>query len=364
MNYRLLGNSGLRVSEVALGTMTFGTDWGWGASRDEARRIYEVFRNAGGNFVDTASIYTNGSSESIVGELVGPERDAIVVGTKYTLSTTLNQHPNAAGNSRKTMIQSIETSLRRLKTDYIDIFWLHAWDFTTPIEEVLRGLDDLVSQGKVLYLGISDTPAWIVSQANAIAHLFGWSPFVATQIEYNLASRTPERELIPMSHALDLAILAWSPLAMGILTGKYGRRNGQKAVSGRGEKMELHQFSDRAIGIGDVVAEMADQLGHEPAEVAINWLRYKQTIPLLGASDARQMASNLQALDWQLTEEIAGRLDHASAIDYGFPHEFLPTQRDIIFGGFYDEIINHRKSRSGETKTGKEYHIDSSRIGN
>jgi aryl-alcohol dehydrogenase-like predicted oxidoreductase len=222
MNYRLLGNSGLRVSEVALGTMTFGTDWGWGADRGEARKIYEVFRNAGGNFVDTASIYTNGSSESIIGELVGPDRDAIVLGTKYTLSTTLNQHPNAAGNSRKTMIRSIETSLRRLKTDYIDIFWLHAWDFTTPIEEVLRGLDDLVRQGKVLYLGISDTPAWIVSQANAIAHLYGWSAFVATQIEYNLASRTPERELIPMSHALDLAVLAWSPLATGILTGKYG----------------------------------------------------------------------------------------------------------------------------------------------
>jgi aryl-alcohol dehydrogenase-like predicted oxidoreductase len=148
MNYRLLGNSGLRVSEVALGAMTFGTDWGWGAGRDEARKIYEVFRKAGGNFVDTASIYTNGSSESIVGELVGPEREAIVLGTKYTLSTTLNQDPNAAGNSRKTMIQSIETSLRRLKTDYIDIFWLHAWDFTTPIEEVLRGLDDLVRHGK------------------------------------------------------------------------------------------------------------------------------------------------------------------------------------------------------------------------
>ena len=180
MNYRLLGNSGLRVSEIALGTMTFGTDWGWGADPDEARKIYEAFRSAGGNFVDTASIYTNGSSETIVGGLVGPERGSIVLGTKYTLSTALNQHPNAAGNSRKTMIQSIEGSLRRLKTDYIDIFWLHAWDFTTPIEEVLRGLDDLVTQGKVLYLGISDTPAWIVSQANAIAQLRGWSAFVAT----------------------------------------------------------------------------------------------------------------------------------------------------------------------------------------
>ena len=364
MNYRLLGNSGLRVSEVALGTMTFGTDWGWGADLDEAQKIYEAFRSAGGNFVDTASIYTNGSSETIVGGLVGPERESIVLGTKYTLSTALNQHPNAAGNSRKTMIQSIEASLRRLKTDYIDIFWLHAWDFTTPIEEVLRGLDDLVTQGKVLYLGISDTPAWIVSQANAIAHLCGWSAFVATQIEYNLASRTPERELIPMARALDLAILAWSPLAMGILTGKYGRRNGRKAVSGRGEKMELHQFSDCAIEIGDVVVEIADKLRYEPAEVAINWLRYKQTIPLLGASKAGQMASNLKALEWELTEEIVRQLDHASAIDYGFPHEFLPTQRDIIFGGFYDQIINHRQLRSGEAETGKEYHIDPSRVGN
>jgi aryl-alcohol dehydrogenase-like predicted oxidoreductase len=364
MNYRLLGNSGLRVPEVALGTMTFGTDWGWGADADEARKIYATFRDAGGNFVDTASIYTNGSSESIVGKLVSSERDAIVHATKYSLSTGQNKHPNAAGNSRKTMLQSIETSLRRLKTDYIDLFWLHAWDFTTPVEEVLRGLDDLVEQGKVLYLGISDTPAWIVSQANAIAHIRGWSPFVATQIEYNLTSRTPERELIPMARALDLAVLAWSPLAMGILTGKYGRRNGQKPVRGRGEKMELHQFSDRAIEIGDAVVEVAGKLQLEPAEVAINWLRSKETIPLLGASKTSQMTSNLKALEWELPAEVVCQLDHVSAIDYGFPHEFLPTQRDIIFGGFYDQIINHRRLRSGETETGKEYQVDPKRIGN
>lgn len=196
MRYKLLGNSGLRVSELCLGGMTFGTDWGWGADKDTSRQIYEAFRAAGGNFIDTANFYTGGTSEKLIGEFIASERSRIVLATKYSSSMD-DDNPNASGNSRKNMIQSVEASLKRLGTDYIDLYWVHIWDFMTPIEEVMRGLDDLVRQGKVLYVGISDTPAWIVSQAQMLAHLRGWTPFVGLQIEYSLVERTVEREFLP-----------------------------------------------------------------------------------------------------------------------------------------------------------------------
>lgn len=195
MRYKLLGNSGLRVSELCLGTMTFGEDWGWGASLDECKIIYEAFREAGGNFIDTANIYTNGTSEKYVGELIASERDAIVVATKYSNGIP-SPDPNGAGNHRKRMVQSVEGSLKRLNTDYIDLLWVHSWDFTTPPEEVMRSFDDLVRQGKVLYIGISDAPAWVVAQCNTMAALRGWTPFVGLQIEYSLLQRTVERELL------------------------------------------------------------------------------------------------------------------------------------------------------------------------
>ena len=203
MRYTLLGRSGLRVSEVALGTMTFGEAWGWGASEDESRRMFEAFVEAGGNFVDTACNYTDGQSESIVGALVEPARDRFVVATKYTL-TARRDDPNAGGNHRKNLVQTLEASLRRLRTDYVDLLWLHMWDGMTPVDEVVRALDDLVSSGKVLYVGISDTPAWVVSQAVTLAELRGWSPFVAVQAPYSLADRDVERELLPMARALGL----------------------------------------------------------------------------------------------------------------------------------------------------------------
>ncbi|MFC1662135.1 aldo/keto reductase, partial [Gemmatimonadota bacterium] len=178
MRYKLLGRSGLRVSELGLGTMTFGEEWGWGASKKESQRIFDAYATAGGNFVDTANRYTEGTSERFVGEFVAADRGHFVVATKYTLFNREGD-PNAAGNHRKNMVQSLEASLRRLKTDYIDLLWVHAWDFMTPVDEVMRGLDDLVRAGKVLYVGISDTPAWIVSQANTLADLRGWTPFVA-----------------------------------------------------------------------------------------------------------------------------------------------------------------------------------------
>src|SRR5712675_1590360 len=219
MRYRLLGNSGLRVSEAALGTMTFGDDWGWGAAKDESRKVYDAFREAGGNFIDTANFYTNGTSESFLGEFMKDHRQSVVLATKYTMSAP-GTDPNAAGNQRKNMMQSVEASLKRLQTDYIDLYWVHMWDQITPVEEVMRALDDLVRAGKVLYTGVSDAPAWWIAQANTLADLRGWSPFIGLQIEYSLIERTVERELIPMAKALNVGLLAWSPLANGVLTGK------------------------------------------------------------------------------------------------------------------------------------------------
>ena len=219
MDFRILGRSGLRVSELCLGTMTFGSDWGWGADRDDSRRIFDAFVSAGGNFIDTANNYTDGSSEEFVGEFVAEARDRFVLATKYTLSIDADD-PNAGGNHRKSLVRSLEQSLRRLRTDYVDLLWLHMHDATTPIEEAVRALDDQVRLGKVLAVGISDSPAWVVAQANTIAELRGWSPFTALQIPYNVASREPERELLPMAQALGLALTPWGVLEAGILTGK------------------------------------------------------------------------------------------------------------------------------------------------
>jgi aryl-alcohol dehydrogenase-like predicted oxidoreductase len=238
MKYRLLGNSGLRVSEAALGTMTFGEDWGWGSAKDEARKVYDAFREAGGNFIDTANFYTNGTSESFLGEYMEAHRQSVVLATKYTMSAP-GTDPNAAGNQRKNMMQAVEASLKRLRTDYIDLYWVHMWDQMTPIGEVMRGLDDLVRAGKVLYTGISDAPAWWIAQANTLAHLRGWSAFAGLQIEYSLIERTVERELIPMAEALNLGVTAWSPLAGGVLTGKY---------HGHGSSEQARMTTDMAKG--------------------------------------------------------------------------------------------------------------------
>src|SRR6266849_1350670 len=220
MKYKLLGKCGLRVSEAALGTMTFGDELGWGSPKAEAQKVYETYHEAGGNFIDMANFYTNGTSEKFVGEFIQGHRESVVLATKYSLAEPGND-PNAAGNQRKSMMQSVEASLKRLQTDYIDLYWVHIWDQITPIEEVMRGLDDLVSQGKVLYIGISDAPARWIAQANTLASLRGWSSFVGLQIEYSLIERTVERELIPMANALNLGVTAWSPLSNGVLNDKY-----------------------------------------------------------------------------------------------------------------------------------------------
>ncbi len=347
MRYRLLGNSGLRVSEAALGTMTFGDDWGWGAAKDEARKVYDAFRDAGGNFIDTANIYTNGTSESFLGEFIEGHRESVVMATKYT-NAAPGTDPNAAGNQRKNMVQAVEASLKRLKTDYIDLYWVHAWDQMTPVEEVMRGLDDLVRQGKVLYVGISDAPAWWIAQANTLAQLRGWSPFVGLQIEYSLIERTVERELIPMAAALNIGVTAWSPLANGVLTGKYhGHGTTEKMgepgrMSGEMMKgfMPEQERTDRVVA---AVKAVSDETGRSMAQVALAWLRYRAVpvIPIIGARKLSQLQDNLASFDLTLSADQLKTLDEASRIELGFPNDFYAKElpRTFIYGGMRDQIL-------------------------
>ncbi|PJC57687.1 MAG: aldo/keto reductase, partial [Ignavibacteria bacterium CG_4_9_14_0_2_um_filter_37_13] len=256
MKYKLLGKSGLRVSEICLGTMTFGEEWAIGTGKNESKKIYDAFLNAGGNFIDTANRYTEGSSEKFLGEFIPSERNNLVIATKYTLYTQRGS-VNDGGNHRKNLAQSIEGSLKRLNTEYVDLLYLHAWDFTVGIEEVLRNLQYLVQSGKVLHIAISDTPAWIVAQGNAIAELRGWSSFVAVQAEYSLTQRTPERDIIPMCRANNVAVTAWAPLAGGALTGKY-LNNSVSTLRLKPESLRLNQ---RNTAIAKEVVSVANELG-------------------------------------------------------------------------------------------------------
>lgn len=344
MNYKLLGHTGLRVSELSLGTMTFGEEWGWGASKDESRRIFEAYAKAGGNFIDTANKYTEGTSEKFVGEFVGVNRDSFVIATKYTLNSRPGD-PNAGGNQRKNMMRSVEASLRRLKTDYIDLYWVHAADGITPVEEIMRGLDDLVRSGKILYTGISDMPAWSVARANTIAEFRGWSRFAGLQIKYSLADRDVEREYIPMARSLDLAVLAWGPLASGLLSGKFN--NGQAQTDARLVKNKSKLLTnERSLAIARETAAIAAEIGRSPSQVALNWLcsRRGVVIPILGARKAEQIEDNLKCLEFTLGADHLKRLDDVSKIEMGFPHDFLsgPRMDDIIFGGTMKKIVNHR----------------------
>jgi aryl-alcohol dehydrogenase-like predicted oxidoreductase len=342
MRYRLLGRSGLRVSEFALGTMTFGEDWGWGASHEESRRMFDAYAEAGGNFIDTANRYTNGTSERYVGEFVSSDRDHFVVATKYTLFTE-HGDPNKSGNHRKNMVQSLEASLERLGLDYVDLLWLHAWDFTTHVDEVMRGLDDLVRGGLVLYVGVSDTPAWVVSQSNTMADLRGWTPFSALQIRYSLLDRSAERDLLPMARGLDLAVTPWSILGAGVLTGKYTRGKAPEA----GRAKEGAATVERNLTIARVVDQVADEVGCTSSQVAIAWVRQRPDliIPLLGARSVEQLEDNLAARDVSLDVGQLVMLDEASAIEMGFPHDFMAMEniRDLIYGGTYDRLDNHRR---------------------
>ncbi len=343
MRYRLLGNSGLRVSEAALGTMTFGEEWGWGTARDEARKVYDAFREAGGNFIDTANFYTNGTSESFLGEFMKDHRQSVVMASKYSLAAP-GIDPNAAGNHRKNMMQAVEASLKRLKTDYIDLYWVHIWDQITPVEEVMRGLDDLVRQGKVLYVGISDAPAWWIAQANTLAHLRGWSSFIGLQIEYSLIERSVERELIPMAKALNLGLTAWSPLSGGVLSGKYHGHGSSEQARLNSDMMKgfmpEQQRTERVVA---AVKSVSDQVGRSMAQVALAWLRYRTVpvIPIIGARKLSQLQDNLASFELTLSADQLRTLDEASQIELGFPYSMYAKEfvRAVRYGGMRERIL-------------------------
>ncbi|WP_405912642.1 aldo/keto reductase [Streptomyces sp. NBC_00963] len=341
--YRLLGRSGLRVSPLALGAATFGTEWGWGAEQAEARKLFDLYVERGGNFIDTASTYTHGSSERLLGEFTRDNRESLVLATKYS---TLRRpgDPNSGGSHRKSLFASVESSLRQLNTDYIDLLYLHMWDATTPVEEILRGMDDLVRQGKVLYVAISNAPAWQVSRMQAVADLRGWSPLVALQIEYSLIERAGERDLIPMAREMGLGVAPWSPLAGGVLTGKYSRDDllaAKGVASGDGTRKSVTiakgALTERNLAIVDVVKEVATELGRTAAQVGLAWtLRNPDvTAPTIGARTPAQLEDNLGALEVDFTASQLARLDEVSAIELGFPHDMLASDvaRTLIHGG-------------------------------
>ncbi|MEB2185106.1 aldo/keto reductase [Xanthomonas campestris pv. campestris] len=339
--YRLLGRSGLRVSPLALGTMTFGKEWGWGADETDATRIFDAYVERGGNFIDTAVNYTNGASERMLGRLIADKRERVVVATKFTMARDPG-NINSGGNHRLNLMRSVETSLRQLATDRIDLLYLHAWDFTTAPDEVMRALDDLVRAGKVLYLGICNTPAWRVAQLQTLADLRGWSPLVALQIEYSLVERTVEHELLPMARELGLGVMPWSPQGGGILTGKYTRadlsdENGAEvAASRKGVIASTGHLNARSLDIADVVGEIADELGASRSQVALAWtLRNPAVVaPVMGARTLEQALDNFGALGLTFSDAQLQRLDAASAPAPIFPERFIgrPMAQQLIYG--------------------------------
>lgn len=332
--YKLLGRSGLRVSPLCLGTMTFGTAWGWGADKEESSKQLELYLDLGGNFIDTACNYTNGESESFVGEFLKGRRDRLVIATKYTLSTD-HLDPNAGGNHRKNMRQTVEASLRRLWTDYIDILYLHAWEYRTPIEEVLRAADDLIRQGKVLYFAFSDTPAYKVAEACAIARLRGWSAPVAIQHQYSLVSRTAEFELNEMARDQGLGICPWGILGAGVLTGKYQNNPEGDGAGSRTEAWGV-KLTEHTKAIADAVVAVADETGFTPSQVAISWVLSQPGVvsPIIGARTLKQLDDNLGAGLVQLSAEHLERLSTASQTTHAFPFAFLrsPDCNRLIAG--------------------------------
>lgn len=336
MNYRVLGKCGLRVSELCLGTMTFGTDWGWGADKATSKQIFDAFVQAGGNFFDTANRYTNGTSEQWLGEFIKPDRHRHVVGTKYSLKDRAGDL-NFSGNHRKNMVRSVEESLKRLDTDFIDLLWLHSWDFTTSAEEVLRALDDLVHTGKVLHLGISNAPAWVISQANTLADWKGLNKFVAIQVEYSLIQRAPERDLIPMAEELGISVTAWGGLGNGVLTGKY--LDGQ---TGR-LRENSPRFSEKNNRIASALKAIAEELNLAPSQIALAWIMQRRSpvIPVLGIRSETQLIDNLGSIQVRLSEDVVKRLDEVSSIELGYPHDLLASagSQTDLYAGLYNHLV-------------------------
>jgi aryl-alcohol dehydrogenase-like predicted oxidoreductase len=335
-HYVTLGRSGLRVSPFCLGAMTFGEDLGWGSSAADSQAIMDRFISRGGNFIDTANAYTRGHSEKIIGDHLGrhpSKRDRVVLATKFTGNLYLGD-PNGGGSSRKAIVAQCEQSLRRLQTDYIDLYWLHAWDKHTPIEETMRALDDLVRSGKVRYVGVSDTPAWKVAQANTLAAFRGFAPFIALPIEYSLLQRTVEGELVPMALELGLGVTPWSPLKSGALTGKYTRANAGKHQADRGPWV-LSALNDKAYDIVDKLTEIARALDTTPARVALAWVSGRPGVSahILGARTLAQLDDNLAALDVKLAPDQVAALDALSVPQLDFPADFIKMSNVFMHGG-------------------------------
>ncbi|MFI7133691.1 aldo/keto reductase [Nonomuraea sp. NPDC050153] len=344
MRYTTFGHrTGLRVSEYALGTANFGTGWGAGAEPDEARRIFDRFAEVGGTFLDTADAYQFGESEQLVGKFVAADRDHFTLATKFTNGAAPRPSISKTGNSRKNMVASLEASLKRLGTDYIDLYWVHFPDGLTPMEEILRGIDDLVSSGKILHAGLSNFPAWRVSRAVTLADLKNWAPIAGIQVEYSLVERSADRELLPMAESLGLGATLWSPLGGGLLTGKYrrsteGRLTDLKAV--------IHtESTDQKTAIVDAVLAIGEESGATPAQVSMAWVRERASqastsfIPIIGPRDLTQLDTYLDALDLRLTPQQFARLSDVSAVPLGVPHEAIARTRDTVQGGDASRVI-------------------------
>ncbi len=344
MRLRLLGRTGLKVSELCLGTMTFGEESGFGADEAACRGVFDAYLEAGGNFIDTANIYTGGTSERMLGKFIDGSRSRLVLASKFSM-TTDPRDPNAGGNSRKNLQQALEASLRRLGTDYLDLYWVHAWDSNTPMEELMRALDDAVRAGKILYTGFSNVPAWVVSRAQTMAELSGWSRLAALQLHYSLVERNVERELLPCAEALGMAVTAWSPLAGGVLTAKYSadaveraRQPGRLTTTGWGSMF----LSERNLGVAEAVRQVGAGIGRSAAQVAIRWLlqRPGNVIPIIGVRSTMQLQELLGATGFGLEPEALAALDAASRIEAGYPGSLLrgPAGRRMVHGERVAEV--------------------------
>lgn len=338
MRYTTFGRrTGLRVSEYALGTGNFGTGWGAGTEREEAMAIFDRFVEAGGNFIDTADTYQVGQSEQLVGEFIHQDRDDLVLATKFTVGASPERKLSRTGNARKNLRIAVEESLARLDTDYIDVLWVHYPDALTPIEELLRGLDDLVSQGKILYAGFSNFPAWRISRASLLADVSGWAPVAGIQVEYSLVERTAERELLPMAEALGLGVTLWSPLGGGLLTGKY-RQSSEGRLSDWGNLVHT-EIDAQTTAVVDAVIETAGQVDRTPAQVATAWVRERARrlatpgVPIIGPRHVAQLDDYLGALTLDLSDEQYDRLDEVSQIALGVPHQANAKALDGLQGG-------------------------------
>ncbi|MBW4651693.1 MAG: aldo/keto reductase [Kaiparowitsia implicata GSE-PSE-MK54-09C] len=343
MDYYTLGKTGLKVSRLALGTMTFGDDWGWGADEANARQLFDTYLKAGGNFIDTADLYTNGNSERMLGRFVKESgtRDRVIITTKFSYNAEPG-NPNAGGNGRKNILRAVEGSLQRLDTDYIDVYMLHTWDQVTPAEEVMRTLEDLVRSGKVRYVALSDAPAWYVAQAQTLARERHWEPISTVQLEYSLAERNIEFEYTALAQQLDTSIMAWSPLGSGLLSGKYrpsedgGEGSGRLAMLANSGNPAFNKFTEKNWAVVSELEAVAKELDRSMAQVALNWVAHRPAVAsvIVGATKLHQLKDNLSALDFEIPAELQQRLNKVSRPESRFPYTFFePGLQGMITGG-------------------------------